>query len=83
MKSVTARMVIPALRPEPLCSYAEAVFGATSAYLAGLSHHEVNRDILGPGAAALNWSMKVSELLAQVAVAGHVCSGYLAALAET
>jgi DNA-binding transcriptional MerR regulator len=67
---------------EALREYADAVFTATTAYVTSISEDEVNREIPGPGASALTWSMKVSELLSQVAAVSYQLAGRAAALAR-
>ena len=62
-----------------LTGYAEAVFAATTAYVTTLDETELTRDIPGPGASALTWSMKVAELLAQVVAVTHHHAGQAAA----
>lgn len=66
--------------PDRLCEYAEAVFTATAAYLSSITDDELNREIPGPGASALTWSMKVSELLGQVAAVSYQHAGRVALL---
>jgi DNA-binding transcriptional MerR regulator/uncharacterized damage-inducible protein DinB len=58
-------------------NYAEAVFGATFEYVANASDDELAREIPGPGRAALTWSMKVWELVAQVAAHAFAHRGQL------
>lgn len=60
---------------DALCAYSESVFAATTAYVTSIDGAELNRDIPGPGATALKWSMKVSELLAQVVAFSHHHAG--------
>ena len=63
-----------------LGEYAEAVFAATTAYVTTIDEAELMRDVPGPGETALTWSMKVTELLAQVVAFSHHHAGCAAAL---
>jgi DNA-binding transcriptional MerR regulator len=63
-----------------LRGYAEATFAATTAYVTTIDEAELNRDIPGPGDSALSWSMKVSELLAQVAAYSYHHTGQVSAM---
>jgi DNA-binding transcriptional MerR regulator len=64
--------------PTLLSSYSEAVFAATTAYVTTIEEAELTREIPGPGASALTWSMKVAELLAQVVAVTHYHAGQVA-----
>lgn len=68
--------------PDGFARYAEAVFAATFQYASGLTDRELARDIPGPGRTALTWSMKVSELLAQVIGHSFMHTGQIATLAS-
>ena len=72
--------VSASVTPAVLTEYAEAVFAATMAYVTSIDDTELTREIPGPGASALTWSMKVAELLAQVSAFAHHQAGYTSAV---